>query len=423
MNPYLAFVLVVLIGSCCLDLLVERLNLKSLEASLPEEFAAYYDEDGYRRSQAYLRANARLEMVSEPLLTVLIIGFILFGGFNQVDALARSFGVGPIWTGLIFAGLLLLARELVDIPLSAYQTFVIEETFGFNRTIVRIFFQDLLKGWALAILIGGPVFASVLWFFDHAGAWAWIWCWGVVTAFQLLLLFVAPVLILPLFNRFEPLPEGPLRNAILDYAKSQQFKLKGVFTMDASRRSTKSNAFFVGFGRYKRVVLFDTLISRLNEEEIVAILAHEIGHHQQHHTLKTLLLSIFTTGLMLALLSLFIGNQRLFEAFRMEQTSTYAAFFFFGLLYTPLSMLLGIVGNILSRRFEFAADAFAVKTSTRPLALIEALKKLTVENLSNLTPHPLKVFLDYSHPPVLDRVRAIRETVHAPIGTPGVSLP
>lgn len=422
MNPYLAFILIVLIGSCCLDLLVERLNLKSFEATLPAEFQGYYDEAGYRRSQAYLRANARLEMVSEIVLTVLITGFIVFGGFNQVDGLARTFGLGPIWTGLMFAGLLLLARDLLEISLSAYQTFVIEETFGFNRTTVWTFFQDILKGWALAAFIGGPVFAVVLWFFDHAGHLAWLYCWGLITVLQLLLLFVAPVVILPVFNRFEPLPEGPLRTAILTYANSQGFKLKGIFTMDASRRSTKSNAFFIGFGPYKRVVLFDTLISRHSEDEIVAILAHEIGHYKQRHIHKTLMLSIFTTGLMLALLSQFIGNQRLFEAFRMQQTSTYAAFFFFGLLYTPLRMLFGIFGNLLSRRFEFAADTFAVKTSARPLALIEALKKLSVENLSNLTPHRLKVFLSYSHPPVLARIRAIHEMPPSPIGSPKISL-
>ncbi len=336
--------------------------------------------------------------------------FILAGGFNLVDRWARNFHLGPISTGLVFAGALLLAFQIIHLPFSAYHTFVIEEKYGFNRTTVRTFILDILKSWLLVALIGGAAFSGILWFFGKAGNPAWLYCWMAITLFQIFLLFIAPVVIMPLFNKFIPLEEGELKKAIEDYAKSQEFKMKGVFKMDGSKRSTKSNAFFTGFGKFRRIVLFDTLIEKHAVDELVSVLGHEIGHYKKKHIPKSMLISIATTGLMFFILSLFINNPGLFAAFQMEKTSIYASLFFFAFLYVPISMIFSILTNVLSRKHEYEADAYVVSTYRRPEAMITALKKLSVDNLSNLTPHPLKVFLQYSHPPILERIQAIRRS-------------
>ena len=409
MNGYLIFILAILIGSYILDVVVEMLNIRHLKTELPEEFVGYYDAEKYQTSQRYLKENTRFGLITDTVFTPLTIAFILLGGFNYVDTLARSFNFGPIPTGLIFSGILLLASQLLHIPFSVYGTFVIEEKYGFNRTTVKTFILDILKGWLLTALIGGIVFSVILWFFEKAGTWAWLYCWGAVTAIQLFLTFIAPVVIMPLFNKFIPLEDGELKSVIEAYARAQAFKMKGVFKMDASRRSTKSNAYFTGFGRFRRIVLFDTLIAKHTVDELVSVLAHEMGHYRKKHILTSILISIATTGLMFCILSLFINNTGLFAAFRMEHPSVYASLLFFGFLYTPIEMVLSIAGTMLSRKHEYEADAYSVTTYRKPEAMITALKKLSVDNLSNLTPHPLKVFLSYSHPPVLERIQAIRK--------------
>jgi STE24 endopeptidase len=409
MNPYLILILGILMGAYLLDAVVAVLNARHAKPDLPEEFVGYYPADRYRRSQEYLKENTRFKIISNTVFSALVIAFILLGGFQVVDQFARGFELGPVLTGLIFAGAILLVAQLVQIPFSIYDTFVIEERYGFNRTTPKTFFLDILKVWALVAVIGGVAFSVVLWVFQVGGSWAWAYCWAAVTLFQILITFVAPVVILPLFNKFTPLESGSLRQAIQDYAGSQDFKQKGIFTMDGSRRSAKTNAFFTGFGRFRRIVLFDTLMERHAADEIVAILAHEMGHHKNRHILKSTFLSILTTGLMFFFLSFFINNQGLFSAFRMEETSIYASLFFFGFLYAPMDMVLSVFGNALSRRHEYQADAYVVRTYERPQSLIRALKKLSVENLVNLTPHPLTVFLTFSHPPVLERIKAIEK--------------
>jgi len=408
MNLFLILILAILVGDYLLDLIVDILNMRHLRTDLPGEFVGYYDGERYGKSQEYLKETTRFGFVADSIVTPLTIAFILVGGFNWVDHLARGFHQGSIPTGLIFAAVLLFLSQMVSIPFSTYGTFVIEEKYGFNKTTPKTFVLDILKTWILAAVIGGVLFACVLWFFEKAGPWAWLWCWMALTLFQICLMFVAPVVILPIFNKFIPLPEGELRAAIEDYARTQHFRLKGIYTMDGSKRSTKSNAFFTGFGRFKRIVLFDTLIEKHTVDELVSVLAHEMGHYRKKHILKSMLISILTSGLMFFILSLFINNRELFAAFGMEHVSVYASLFFFGFLYAPIEMLLSVFGNILSRRHEYEADAFAVDTYGKPEAMISALKKLSVDALSNLTPHPLKVFLSYSHPPVLERIRAIR---------------
>ena len=408
MNFYLLFILTILIGSYVLEVLVEILNLKNLKTDLPEEFAGYYDAENYQKSQQYLKENTWFGIITETVFTPLTIAFILLGGFNYVDSLARSFNLGAIPTGLIFAGILLLLSQIIHIPFSAYATFVIEEKYGFNRTTVKTFIMDILKSWLLMAVIGGTVFSIVLWFFEKTGTWAWLYCWGAMIIIQLFLSFIAPVVIMPIFNKFYPLEESELKSTIEDYARAQRFKIKGVFKMDASKRSSKSNAFFTGFGKFRRIVLFDTLIAKHTVDELVSVLAHEMGHYKKKHIITSMIISILTTGLMFFILSLFLNNTGLFAAFKMENTSLYASLLFFGFLYAPIEMVLAIFGNMLSRSHEYAADAYAATTYRKPEAMIAALKKLSVDNLSNLTPHSLKVFLSYSHPPVLERIKALR---------------
>lgn len=409
MNIYLVIIIAALLINYALSTTAAWLNLRNITEELPDEFQGFYDEERYRKSQQYLRETTIFGLIHDTFHLVIILAFILAGGFNFVDNIARSAGAGTIGTGLMFAGVILLMSQLVDIPFSVWSTFVIEEKFGFNKTTVRTFINDILKGLVLTALIGGLVFAGIIWFFETMGPAAWVYCWVALSIFQIMLMFVAPVLIMPIFNKFEPLEDGELKKSIMDYARKENFKMQGVFKMDGSKRSTKSNAFFTGFGKFKRIVLFDTLIARHTVEELTAIIAHEMGHYKLKHILKGIVRSILMAGFTFWLLSLFIGNQGLFEAFRMEHVSVYASLFFFGFLYAPIGMVTGIFDKAISRKHEFQADEYAVRSYGHPEAMITALKKLSVDNLSNLTPHPFMVFLEYSHPPVLDRIKAIRK--------------
>lgn len=411
MNIYLIIIFAILLVKYFFNLFVEVLNVRNANPVLPREFEGFYDADKYKRSQVYLKEVTAFGIFEDTVFIALTIIFILSGGFNFIDIIARGFDRGQIIAGLIFAGILLLLSQLINLPFSVYHTFVLEEKYGFNKTTVQTFILDLIKGLILGAIIGGTVFAGVLWFFLKTGKWDWVYCWLGVTLFQFFIIFVAPVLILPIFNKFIPLEEGELKKEIENYARSQDFKMQGVFKMDASRRSSKSNAFFTGFGRFRRIALFDTLIEKHAIAELVSILAHEIGHYKKRHIIKNLGISVITAGLMFYILSLFINNEKLFAAFRMEQVSVYASLVFFGFLYTPINMFFSILENIISRKHEFEADIFAVSTYKQAEAFITALKKLSVDNLSNLTPHPLKVFLQDSHAPVLKRIEVLRGSV------------
>lgn len=411
MNGYLLFILSVLLLGYLIELTVALLNLRSLNPELPAEFDGVYDRDQYARSQEYTRVQTRFSLVQSTVSLVVTLGFILAGGFNLIDLVARSFGLSTIATGLLFTGLLGLLSTALNLPFSIYSTFVIEQRFGFNKTTVATFILDLLKGLLLAVALGGPLLAAILWFFEFSGGWAWLYCWAAATAFILVVQFLAPVVIMPLFNKFSPLADGELKDGITRYAAAQCFALQGVYTMDGSKRSTRANAFFTGFGRFRRIVFFDTLMDKLATEEIVAVLAHEMGHYKLKHIPVMMVLSIAQMGIMFFILSQFLGNQGLFAAFGMEHLSTYASLVFFGFLYAPISTILAIGFNAFSRRNEYQADRYAADTKgagNGGEALISGLKKLSVSNLSNLTPHPLHVFLNYSHPPVLARIEALR---------------
>ena len=409
MNPYLIFILTVLFLGYLLNLAVATLELRSLDLKLPEEFRDVYSQEKYRQSQEYTRTNTRFSLVHDTFSLLVTVAFILAGGFNYLDMVARSISENPIITGLLFTGMLIFLSSLAGLPFSIYSTFVIEEKFGFNKTTVKTYVLDIIKGTVLAVCIGGPLLAALLWFFQTAGDTAWLYCWLAVTVFTLVVQFLAPVLIMPLFNKFTPLEEGELAQRIKDYAGEQKFSIQGIYTMDGSKRSTRLNAFFTGFGRFRRIVFFDTLVSKLDTGEIVAVLAHEMGHFKHKHIFKMMAVSILQTGLMFYILSLFLGNQQLFAAFGMEHVSVYGGLILFGFLYAPVSSLLSIVFNIFSRKHEYEADAWVVSSTGRGEDLIMGLKKLSLHNLSNLTPHPLNVFLNYSHPPVLQRIAALRK--------------
>ena len=408
MNPIALIILSAIIIDLILNGIADYLNLKMLRNELPEAFQGVYDPDRYRKSQLYLKTNTRFGWFSGAFNVSVMLLFWFGKGFPLLDEWVRSFHYGPIITGLIYMGVLILCKALLSLPFSIYSTFVIEERFGFNQTSWSTFVLDLAKGALLAILLGTPLLAGILLFFEYAAANAWWYCWIAVTLYILGVQFIAPTWIMPLFNKYTPLEEGELKSAILTYAGSIKFPLENVYVMDGSRRSSKSNAFFTGFGKHRRIVLFDTLIKQHTTGELLAVLAHEMGHYKKKHILQSMILGILQMGIMLYLLSLFISDQGLFDAFYMPQKSVYAGLIFFGMLYSPLGFFIGIFMQMLSRKNETAADRFSVETTHDPESMAEALKKLSINNLSNLLPHPLYVFLNYSHPPVLQRIQAIQ---------------
>ncbi len=408
MNLYAVLILVALLVEYGLDLVANVLNLRALRTEVPDAFADTFDEDEYAEAQAYTRAQTRFGLLTSTFHLAVLLAFWFAGGFEGLDTVVRSWGFGAIGTGLLYIGLLVLARSVLSLPFQIYATFVLEERFGFNQTTPATFAFDLVKGTALSFAIGGPLLAAVLWFFETSGPYAWVYAWGAVTALLLVLQFAAPRYLMPIFNDFEPLDDGNLRDAILSYADAVDFAVDDVYVMDGSRRSSKSNAFFTGFGANRRIVLFDTLVSEHTVDELVTVVAHEVGHYKKNHIPQRMAISILHTGVLFLLLSVFLQVEGLYAAFYVDQMAVYTGILFFGLLYTPADLLLSLPLNAWSRRHEYEADRFAVETTGRPDTFIGALKQLAETNLANLTPHPFKVALEYSHPPLLDRIRAIR---------------
>ncbi|MEQ1894928.1 MAG: M48 family metallopeptidase, partial [Planctomycetota bacterium] len=389
MNGYAWTILVAILCQNGLALLADVLNLRALVAEPPAGFEDVYDRERYARSQEYTRARTRFSFWPQALDLVLLLGFWFAGGFAWLDRWTRGLGYGELVTGLVFIAALGLGKMLIDLPFKYVSTFVIEERFGFNKTTRATFWADAAKGLGLSLVLGGPLLALILWFFGRLGDQAWLVCWAVVALFTLVLQWVAPTWIFPLFNKFKPLEEGALRAAVLAYAEKVAFPLEGLFVIDGSRRSTKANAFFTGFGKHKRVALFDTLIAKHTTEELVAVVAHEIGHYKRGHIVKGLVLGVLQAGVVFFLLSLALTRDGLFEAFGVATPSVHAGLIFFALLYAPLELVLGLLVQAFSRRNEFEADAFARATTGRAEALVGALKRLSADSLSNLTPHPL----------------------------------
>lgn len=409
MNIYLVLILSFILAQFLFKIVIEWVNLFNISEKLPSLFADECSHEKYKISQNYLKENTWLGLAQSGFLTLVLFVLILFGLFNNLDQFIRSFGFNEIVNGLLFLGILFLGFELLELPFDIYDTFVIEEKYGFNRTTPLTFFMDLVKQTVLGVVLGGIALTGLLLFFETMGPMAWLYAWIALVTFQLVLTYIAPTYIMPLFNDFSPLKEGELKDEIEGYAKKVNFSLKGIFTMDGSKRSTKENAFFTGIGNQKRIVLFDTLVSKYQTTELTSILAHEIGHYKRNHIVKLLVINIINSGIMLFLLSLFMKNPKLFAAFGMEHLSVYGSFLFFSFLYVPVQMFLGIFANFLSRKFEYEADAYSANTYNKPKAMIAALKKLALDNMVNLTPHPWKVAVSYSHPPITKRIEAIQK--------------
>lgn len=416
MNKPMLIVILLLVGMAALDLVIELLNLRSWAATLPVEFRGYYDGERYSIAQKYLADRTVLALVKEITMVALMTIMIISGGFNFIDHAqgvigntARGLWSGQVGRGLVFAGILFLLLFLINLPFDIYDTFVIEEKYGFNRTTARTFWLDAVKILLLNGLLGAIVLAAIIWLFEKAGALAWIYCWLAVSLFQVLIIYIAPVLIMPLFNRFSPLAEGKLKTEIEQLAHKENFQIKGIYTIDGSKRSSKANAALTGFGRFKRVMLYDTLLKQLDENEIIAVLAHEIGHYKHKHIVKGLLLSFFVSAVVFYVFSRLINQPFLFKAFGAQNVSIYAGLIYFFILIIPVQRFGSMFSGWISRTFEYTADRYAAAASDNPEALISALKKISADSMVNLQPHPVKVFFDYSHPPVLDRIQALRD--------------
>jgi len=407
MNIYLVIILMALIGNYALQNIAGYLNVKCLETRLPDEFQGFYDEVKYKKAQEYTIIQTRFDYISSTIYILLLLPFILLGGFNYVDEFVRGLNLYPIITGLIFFGILYFVYDMISIPFSLYSDFVIEEKFGFNKMTIKTFVLDKCKEYFLVIILGSMILGGLLFFFEKAGTYAWLYAWALVSFFTLIAQPLYNMVIAPMFNKFTPLENGKLKEGIEQYSRKVKFPLKEISVMDGSKRSTHSNAYFSGFLK-KRIALFDTLIEKHSPEELVAVIAHEVGHYKRRHIVKGMIFSILHSGILFFLLSLFINNKGLASAFRMEQTSVYAGFVFFGLLYSPIILLLSIFKNYISRKYEFEADRFAAETTRSVNAMILALKNLSMSNLANLTPHPWNVFFNYTHPPVLERIKALR---------------
>jgi STE24 endopeptidase len=407
MNLYAIVILITLLVGYFLNLAADILNLRALKHETPAELEGLYDQEAYRSSQRYTLAQTRFGWLSSTCMLAAMLVFWFAGGFQVLDVFVRSWSLGPVGSGLVYIGILVSAQALLSLPFQLYSTFGIETRFGFNQTSLATFCADRLKGFGLAIVLGVPLLAGVLAFFTYAGPYAWLYCWVAITFFSLALQLIAPTWIMPLFNTFTPLAPGELREAILTYARAVQFPVDDVYVMDGSKRSNKSNAFFTGFGRHKRIALFDTLVSAHTVPELLSVVAHEVGHYKMRHIVKNMLLGITHAGVMLYLLSMFLHHAGLFEAFEVTTPSVYAGLVFFGMLYAPVELLLSIGMQIVSRQHEYDADRYAVETAGNPTAMGDALKKLALHNLTHLTPHPFYVFLHYSHPPIWQRLQAI----------------
>jgi STE24 endopeptidase len=396
-------ILIIPVTGFLLERYLEYLNSRMRSEILPEKLKGICDEEEYRKTQRYEKDNKKLSFWSSSFNLAIIILMIIAGGFSFLDIAARSLSNNIVVISLIFFGFIGFASDIINLPFTWYDTFVIEKKYGFNTMTIRIFITDHLKSWFIVLIIGAPVLGLITWIYYRTGKGFWIYAWGLITVFTVFINFCYSELIVPIFNKQTPLEDSELRKKIVAFAEKAGFRLKNIFVIDGSKRSTKANAYFSGFGSMKRIVLFDTLIKELSEEEIVAVLAHEIGHYKKKHVLRSLFLSVFLTGLMLFLFSLIVNSPLLSNAMGAKTPSFHLGLIVFGILYSPLSLLIGLVTNYISRRNEFEADEFVIK-NYESRSLSEALKKLSVKNLSNMLPHPAYVFFHYSHPPLLDRL-------------------
>ena len=405
-NCYFYLIVGFFVASFAWTQILSYLNRKRMSPAIPDELKGIYPPEKYARQQEYQRANSRFSLISGGFSFVLMTVVLLFGLFGWFDNYLRAYTLHFLALPLIFFGILMIINEIISFPYEWYATFTIEERFGFNKSTRKLFIADWLKGIALSLLLGGIILTAVLFIYHYTLNEFWLYAWIVVSGFSLLMTFFYSEWIVPMFNKQTPLEQGELRDAIESFAREAGFRLTHIFVMDGSKRSTKANAYFTGFGKKKRIVLFDTLMNDLTTEEIVAVLAHEIGHYKKKHVVYSLLLSILSTGAIFYILSLFLGNEHLAEALGGSEASFHLGIIGFAFLFTPISEVLGLAVNIYSRKNEYEADAFAAQFGLGE-ALVSALKKISIQSLDNLNPHPLAVFWYYSHPTLLQRIRKI----------------
>ncbi len=405
-NTVFIAIIVILAVDFALERYLDYLNSRHRSTRIPEELKDVFDAEQYRKQQEYKKVNDRFSLLTSSVSFLVIMLMLFLGGFSLVDGWARGLTTQPVLIVLVFFAILGIGSDLIGTPFSLYDIFVIEERFGFNKTTLKIFIMDKLKGWLLGAIIGGGLLALIVWFYRVTGPLFWLYAWVLATVFSVFMAMFYSSFIVPLFNKQTPLEEGELRDAIRSFSEKVGFRLTNIFVIDGSKRSTKANAYFTGLGPKKRIVLYDTLIKDLSVTEIVAVLAHEIGHYKKKHTLTGMIAGILQTGLTLFILSLFINNPALSAALGSDQPSFHMGLIAFGILYSPISLLTGLLMNHISRKNEYAADRY-VKENYEAEELTGGLKKLSSKNLSNLTPHPVYVFFHYSHPTLLQRVRAL----------------
>ena len=402
------FIIVVFL---CLDFVLERvlesLNSKHMSPVLPDSLKGIYEEKEYSRFQSYKRENGRLDSWSSGVGFVVMIVFLVAGGFGWYNSWVVSLTDSVVWQTILFVVGLSVVSSVLDIPFDYYATFRIEEKYGFNKTTRRVYWLDTVKELFLSLVLGGVLLALVVWFYTWAGTYFWLYAWGAVTLFSVFMAMFYSQLIVPLFNKQTPLQEGSLRDKIQAFAGKVGFKLDNIYVIDGSKRSTKANAYFTGLGPKKRVVLYDTLIDELTEEEIVAVLAHEVGHYKKRHTLRSMVVSVIQMGVLFWLFSLCVNNVALSEALGGDRAYFQMGLIAFAILYSPVNLILGVGMNVWSRNNEYEADVFAARYYEGDY-LVSGLKKISVKSLSNLTPHPLYEYIYYSHPSLLKRIDAVK---------------
>ncbi len=404
-------IFVIIVVFLCLDFVLERvlesLNSKHMSPVLPDNLKGIYDEKEYSRFQSYKRENGRLDSWSSGGGFIAMIVFLAAGGFGWYNSWVVSLTDSVVWQTILFVVGLSVVSSVLDIPFDYYATFRIEEKYGFNKTTRRVYWLDTVKELFLSLVLGGVLLALVVWFYTWAGTYFWLYAWGAVTLFSVFMAMFYSQLIVPLFNKQTPLQEGSLRDKIQAFAGKVGFKLDNIYVIDGSKRSTKANAYFTGLGPKKRVVLYDTLIDELTEEEIVAVLAHEVGHYKKRHTLRSMVVSVIQMGVLFWLFSLCVNNAVLSEALGGDRAYFQLGLIAFAILYSPVNLILGVGMNVWSRSHEYEADAFASRYYEGDY-LVSGLKKISVKSLSNLTPHPLYEYIYYSHPSLLKRIDAIK---------------
>ncbi|MDA9339274.1 M48 family metallopeptidase [Flavobacteriaceae bacterium] len=409
MSPQILFniLIVIIILNFFKDSILDYLNSKYFDNEIPNIISDIYDKEKYLKSQEYKKTQYKFNRISSIYSLLILLLFFYFDGFLVLDNYCRSLFDSELIISLSFFGIIYFGNDLLSIPFSIYHTFIIEEKFGFNKTTKKTYIIDKLKSWLLIILFGGGILSFIIFQFESIGQNFWIVAWIFISVLTLLINGLYAQIIVPLFNKQTKLEDGELKSEIEKYSKKVGFNLSNIFVIDGSKRSTKANAYFSGFGKQKRVTLYDTLINKLTKNQIVAVIAHEIGHYKKNHIIFNLLFSIIQSGIMLYILSLLIYMPIFSEALNIENHSFHIALITFSILYTPISEMSSLIFNLFSRKFEYEADEYADKTFDGKY-LIEALKVLTKDSLSNLTPHPKYVWWHYSHPTLLERINQLR---------------